>query len=125
MPLGHSFSTLPAKATVVSHGRGGGGHCNKRAAGNPQTSLKHGEAAHTLPGRQRQELEGRANVPLIQVEQPCVDLTEPDLHLTLAFSLPTHMHTPCTVGGMHSRLQADCIILLWTSCTDRLENRPV
>ena len=38
-----------------------------------------------------------------------MDLAEPDLHPTLAFSLLMHMHTLCTVGGILSCLLAECI----------------
>ena len=38
-----------------------------------------------------------------------MDLAEPELHLTLAFSMLRHFHTQCTAEGIHSCPNADCI----------------
>ena len=38
-----------------------------------------------------------------------MDLIEPELHLTLAFSMLWHLRTLCTAEGIHSCPNADCI----------------
>ena len=40
-----------------------------------------------------------------------MDLAEPQLHLTLAFSMLRQSHTQCTAAGIHSCSTADCIKL--------------